>query len=116
MSPEHRFRSGVPFWRLRRRCRGSDDGLAGRPIALKHGVEESDRLGEASSARRRGDPERGLALQFNRFRNPYGAERMGIKMTLIQWVGKTRNLCVDDHRGCLIRTYVVNASGRVREA
>ena len=78
-----------------RGCRGSDDGLAGRPIALKHGVEESDRLGEESSARRSGDPERGLALQFNRFRNPYGAEMEGRKTTLIQRVGKTRNLCVD---------------------
>ena len=53
--------------------RGSEEGFGGRPIALKHGVEKSDRLGEESSARRRGDPERGLALQFNRFRNPYGA-------------------------------------------
>ena len=78
-----------------RGCRGSEDGLAGRQIALKHGVEEPDRLGEESSARRRGDPERGLALQFNRFRNPYGAERTGRKTTLIQWVGKMRNLCVD---------------------
>ena len=60
-----------------RGCRGSEDGPAGRPIALKHGVEESDRLVEESPARRSGDPERGLALQFNRFLNPYGAENTG---------------------------------------
>ena len=60
-----------------RGCRGSEDGRAGRPIGLKHEVEESDRLGEESSARRSGEPERGLALQFNRFRNPYGAEKEG---------------------------------------
>ena len=51
--------------------RGSDDGLGGRPIVLKHDVDESDRLGEKSAAKRRGDPERDLALQFNRFRNSY---------------------------------------------
>ena len=71
-----------------RDCRGSEDGLAGRQIALKHGVEETDRLAEESPATRRGDPERGLGLQFNRLRNPYGVERMGRKRTLIQRVGK----------------------------
>ena len=88
MSPEQRFRSGAPF--LLETCgrRGSDDGLAGRRVALKHGVEKSDRLGEEPSARRRGDAERGVALQFNRFRNPYGAERTGRNKTPIQWVGK----------------------------
>ena len=60
-----------------RGCRGSENGLAGCQIALEHGVEESDRLGEESSARRRGDPERGPALHFNRFRNSYGAESTG---------------------------------------
>ena len=54
---------------------GCKDSLAGRQIALKHGVEESDRTGENSTTMRGTVPERGLALQFNRFRNPYGAER-----------------------------------------
>ena len=67
MSPELRCRLRTLFLASGMRgCRGSEDGLAGRPIGLKHGVEESDRLGEESSARRSGDPERGLALQFNR--------------------------------------------------
>ena len=75
MLPEHRFRSRSSVLASETRgCRGSEDGLAGRQIALKHGVEESDRLGEESSARRRGDPERGLALQFNRFRNSYAMD------------------------------------------
>ena len=138
-----------------RGCRGSEDDRAGRPITLKHGVEESDRLGEESLAaifhrftaadadltifaalnaarvldvlsstparpdsrspcenshlhalasrigeilrlaRRSGYPERGVALQFNRFRNPYGAKRKGRKVTLIQLVVDTRHLCVE---------------------
>ena len=85
----------VPLWSSvlaseTRGCRGSDDGLAGRQIALKHGVEKSDRLGDESSARRGGDPEWGLALQFNRFRNSYGSERRGRNITLIQRLRKLR--------------------------
>ena len=46
MLPEHRFRSRSSVLASETRgCRGSEDGLAGRQIALKHGVEESDRLG-----------------------------------------------------------------------
>ena len=60
----------VPLWSSvlaseTRGCRGSDDGLAGCQIALKHGVEESNRLRDESSARRGGDPDWGLGLQFN---------------------------------------------------
>ena len=40
--------------------------------------------GEESSARRRGDPERGLALHFSCFRNPFGVEREERKTTVIQ--------------------------------
>ena len=79
-----------------RGCRRSEDGRADLPVAFEHRLEESDRLGEESSARRRGDPERGLALQFNRFRNPYGTERTGRKKTLIQSVIRMRNLCVEN--------------------
>ena len=63
--------------RMTKRTRGfggSEDGLEGRHAALGHRLEESDWLGEESSARRSGDPERGLALQFNRFRNSYATD------------------------------------------
>ena len=40
-----------------------------------------NRLGEELSARRSGDPERGLSLQFYRFRNPCGAAREERKTT-----------------------------------
>ena len=85
-----------------RGCRGSEDGLADLRVALEHRLKESDRLGEESPARRRGDPERSLALQFNRFRNPYGGERTGRKRTLIQSVVKTRNLCVEQQHVILL--------------
>ena len=73
----------------------SEDGLEERHAPLDHRLGESDRLGEESSARRSGDPERGLALQFNRFRNSYGAAREERKTTLLQRVGKLRDLCVE---------------------
>ena len=60
-----------------RDCSGSEDGLEGRHAALDHRLDESVRLGEESSARHSGYPERGLALHFNRFRNPYGADNTG---------------------------------------
>jgi len=65
----------------------------------RHGSTEGlPRLGQESSGRRSGDPERGLALQFNRFRNSYGAESMGRKTTLIQGIVISRHLCVgSDH-------------------
>ena len=75
------------------RCRGPRRPLRRTSTARTNAYH---RLGEESSARRRGDPERGLALKFNRFRNSYGTERTGRKMALIQWVAKTRNLCVDN--------------------
>ena len=81
---------------------GSEDGLEERHAPVDHRLGESDRLGEESSARRSGDPERGLALQFNRFRNPYGAAREERKTTLLQRVGKLRNLCVDYHERNLL--------------
>ena len=86
-----------------RGCSRSEDGRASRPIALKHGVEESDRLGEESSARRSEDSEQGLALKFNRFLNPYGGAREGRKIMLIQRFVKYLNHCVEDHEFAHLR-------------
>ena len=65
------------------------------------------------SARRSGYPERGLALQFNRFRNPYGAKRKGRKTILIQWIGEIRHICIDEiHGGTWILSSVIACRAR----
>ena len=46
----------------------------------EHRLKESDRLREDSTTKRGRDPERGIALQFNRFRNPYGTKRKTKKL------------------------------------
>ena len=81
-----RFRSPMTHPRL--------DGSTARPNVY-------DRPGENSTTMRGTVPERGLALQFNRFRSSYGAEWMGRKTALIQWVEKPSNLCVDKHSACV---------------
>ena len=58
-------------------CEDTEDGLAVLPATFEDRLEESGRLGKDSTTRRGRDPERGLALQFNRFRNPYGTEKTG---------------------------------------
>ena len=62
----------------RRRPRRSSD----RSEARFRGIAPAS--GRNPPARRSGDPEGGLALQFNRFRNPYSAKRKGRKTQLIQ--------------------------------
>ena len=77
-------------------CEESEDGLAGIQAALERRLEESDRFGEDSTSRRRRDPERGLTLQFIRFRNSYATDRARRKWTLIQCVSKVRDSCVEN--------------------
>ena len=78
-----------------RGCRRSEDGLAGRPVAMNRRVEELDLLRGDSTTMRGTEQQRGLALQFNCFPNPYGAEKTMRKTTSLQRIRKTRNLCVE---------------------
>lgn len=70
---------------------GGEDGLEGRHAAVDHHIEESDRLGEESSARSSGHPERGLGLQFNRFlessRREEGGEKIDSKYNGLKNIG-----------------------------
>ena len=79
-------------------CEVSEDGFADRQAVVDHPFPDSDRLGEDSTTMRGTGPEWGLALQFNRFRNSYVTDGTRRKTTLLQWLRKTRNLCVDDRR------------------
>ena len=95
---------------------GSEDGLEERHAPLDHRLGESDRLREESSARRSGDPERGLALQFNRFRNPYGAAREERKTTLYSPHPRTRkSLCEMIRKlSVMVSRHVVHSRGSRR--
>ena len=69
-------------------CEVSEDGFADRQAVGDHPFEDSDRLGEDSTTMRGMDSERGLALQFNRFRNSYVTDGTRRKTTLLQWLRK----------------------------
>ena len=58
-------------------------------------IRGSGPLRTDSTTRRRGDPERGVALQFNRFRNSYGTSWVRVNITLKQYIRKCSNLCVE---------------------